>query len=167
MKSIIAGMVLPLFLSPAIALADENPLVGTWKLKTFVREVFATGKKYNLFGEHPNGYLSYSADGRMYAIATVDKRVKPRGTFPDKEERVTLHESMFAYAGTYTLEGDGKLVHHVDISWDELYTGTDQVRFYKLDGNTLSIFTAPFTSQEDGQARGILTWEKVKASAAK
>lgn len=166
MKAFIAGTVIALFLSPAIALADENPLLGTWKLKTFVREVSATGKTYNLFGEHPSGYISYAADGRMYAMATADDHVKPRGKFPDKEERIKLHERMFAYAGTYTVEGDGKVVHHVDISWDELYTGTDQVRFYKLDGNILSIITAPFLSQEDGEARGILTWEKVKASPA-
>ena len=41
----------------------ENPLVGTWKLKSYVREVAATGERYNERGEHPNGYLSYSADG--------------------------------------------------------------------------------------------------------
>jgi len=35
----------------------ENPLVGTWKLKSYVREVAATGERYNERGEHPNGYL--------------------------------------------------------------------------------------------------------------
>ena len=165
MKALIAGMGLALFLAPGIALADENPLLGTWKLKTFVREVLATGEKYNLFGEHPDGYLSYAADGRMYAIGTADNRVKPRNAYPDKEERVKLHETMFAYAGTYTLEGDGKVIHHVDISWNDLWTGTEQVRFYKIEGNILAIITAPNISQEDGrEGRGILTWEKVKAS---
>jgi hypothetical protein len=165
MKALIAGMGIALFLSPAIALADENPLLGTWKMKTFVREVFATGEKINLYGEHPDGYISYSADGRMYAIGTMENRVKPRNAYPDNEERAKLLYSMFAYAGTYTLEGGGKVTHHVDISWNELWTGTEQVRFYKLDGNTLSIITAPNISQEDGrEGRGVLTWEKVKAS---
>ena len=68
---------LMLLLSPTIALAGESPLLGTWKLKSFVREVAATGEKYNQMGEHPSGYLSYSADGRMYAIGTSDNRVKP------------------------------------------------------------------------------------------
>ena len=35
-----------------IALAGENPVLGTWKLKSFVREVLATGERYNQMGEH-------------------------------------------------------------------------------------------------------------------
>ena len=58
---------LMLLLSPTIALAGENPVLSTWKLKSFVREVTATGEKINQLGEHPDGYLGYSADGRMYA----------------------------------------------------------------------------------------------------
>ena len=60
----------------------ENPLVGTWKLKSYVREVAATGERYNERGEHPNGYLSYSADGRMYAIITWDNRAAPGDVVP-------------------------------------------------------------------------------------
>jgi hypothetical protein len=52
----------------------------------------------------------------------------------------------------------------VDISWNEAWTGTDQVRFYKLDGNILTITTAPNKSPIDGrEGRGVLVWEKVKA----
>jgi hypothetical protein len=43
-------------------------------LKSFVREVAATGERYNERGEHPNGYLGYAADGRLYAIITWDNR---------------------------------------------------------------------------------------------
>jgi Lipocalin-like domain len=153
-----------LFLSPTIAsLAGENPILGTWKLKSYVREVAVTGETINQLGEHPDGYLSYSADGRMYAIGASDNRVKPRNVNPDDEERVKLHQTMFAFAGTYTLEG-GKVIHHVDISWNEAWTGTDQVRFYKLDGNTLTITTAPNKSTYDGrESRTVLVLEKVKA----
>ena len=119
---------LMLLLSSTIALAEENPLLGTWKLKSFVREVTATGEKYNILGEHPTGYLSYSADGRMYAIATADNRIKPLDANATDEERVKLHRTMMAYAGTYTLEGD-KVIHHVDVSFNETWTGTDEVRF--------------------------------------
>jgi hypothetical protein len=145
------------------ALAGDNPVLGTWKLKSAVREVVATGEKFNQYGEHPSGYLSYSADGRMYAIGTSDSRVKPNDANPADGERVKLHQTMFAYAGTYTLEGE-KVVHHVDISWNEAWTGTDLVRFYKLDGNILTITTAPNKSPIDGrEGRGVLVWEKVKA----
>ena len=49
---------------------------------------------------------------------------------------------MLAYAGSYTLD-DEKVVHHLDASWNQTWTGTDQVRFYKRDGNTLTISGAP------------------------
>jgi hypothetical protein len=154
---------LVLVLSPTIALAGENPVLGTWKLKSFVREVAATGEKYNQMGEYPSGYLSYSADGRMYAIGTADNRVKPLEANPTDEQRVKLHLTMFAYAGTYTVEGE-KVVHHVDISWNQAWTGTELVRFYKLDGNILTIVTAPNKSPVDGrEGRVVVVWEKVKA----
>jgi hypothetical protein len=62
----------------ATAFGGEKPLLGTWKLKSFVREVLATRERYNPMGEHPNGYLSFSPDGRMYTIITGDNRIKPR-----------------------------------------------------------------------------------------
>jgi hypothetical protein len=154
-----------LLLFPTIVLAGENPVLGTWKLKSFVRELTATGERINLFGDHPEGYISYSADGRMYAIGTSDNRPKPSAANPSDEERVKLHQTMFAYAGTYTLE-NGKVIHHVDISWNQAWTGTDQVRFYKLEGNILTITTAPFKGGMDGrEATSVLVWEKVQAKS--
>jgi hypothetical protein len=159
----VAGTGLALLLSPTIAFAGENPVLGTWKLKSTVREVAATGEKLKPFGEHPNGYLSYSADGRMYAIITADNRIKPLEANPTDEQRVKLHQTMTGYAGTYTVQGE-KVTHHVDISWNEAWTGTDQVRFFKLDGNTLTITTPLFKSPMDGrEGRVVLVWEKVKA----
>jgi uncharacterized membrane protein len=69
---------------------------------------------------------------------------------------------MFAYAGTYVMEGE-KAVHHVDVSWNDAWTGTNQVRFYKLEGNTRTIAAAPNNSPIDGrEGRGIFVWEKVR-----
>jgi len=144
-------------------LAGENPLLGTWKLKSFVREVLETGERYNVDGEHPNGYISYSADGRMYTIWASDSRVKPRSESLTDEERLNLHQTLFAYAGTIRLEGK-KVIHHVDISWNQAWTGAEQVRFYKLDGNILTITTTPNRTAVDGrESRWIMDWEKVKA----
>jgi Lipocalin-like domain len=82
---------------------------------------------------------------------------------PTDEQRVKLHKTMIAYAGTYTVEAD-KVIHRVDISWNEARTGTDQIRFFKLDGNILTITTPPFKSAQDSrEGRSALVWEKVKA----
>ena len=89
---------------------------------------------------------------------------KPHEVVETNEEAIKLYRTMVAYAGTYTLDAE-KVIHHVDISSTEALTGTDQVRFYKLDGNTLTITTAPNKSADDGrEGRGILVWEKVKGA---
>ena len=148
-------------LSAPAAFAGDNQLLGTWKLKSFVREVAATGERYNERGEHPNGYLSYAGDGRMYAIITWDNRASPHDVVATSDERIKLYGTMISYAGTYTVDAD-KVIHHVDISWNQTWTGTDQVRFYKLDGNTLTITSAPSRNFTDGrEGRSILVWEKV------
>jgi hypothetical protein len=138
-----------------------SPVIGTWKLQSYVREVIATGRRFNQFGEAPDGYLGYAPDGRMYAIFTRHDRIVPRDTVPTEEEGVQLLGTMVAYAGTYTL-GDKQVVHHIDISWNQAWTGTDQTRYFELEGDVLTITTAPYKSYYDGEeGRSILVWKKV------
>jgi hypothetical protein len=140
----------------------KTAVIGTWKLQSYVREVIASGLRFNQFGEAPDGYLGYAPDGRMYAIFTRHDRIVPRDAVPTDEEGVQLLGSMVAYAGTYTL-GDKRVVHHIDISWNQAWTGTDQVRYFELDGDVLTITTAPYKSYYDGQeGRSILVWTKVR-----
>jgi hypothetical protein len=149
---------------PKAGVAAENTILGTWKLRSLVYEAAATGQRSSPFGDHPDGYLSYSPDGRMYAIGVAADRPKPRDLVPTDEENVRLQGSMFAYAGTYTADGE-KVVHHVDISWNQSWTGTDLVRFYMLEGNTLTITTARAQRAIDGEEGEfflVLVWDKVQ-----
>jgi len=147
---------------PKTALTADNPLLGTWKLQSLVYEAVAIGQRSSPFGDHPDGYLSYSPDGRMYAIGVAEGRPQPRELAPTDEEKVELQGSMFAYAGTYTADGE-KVVHHVDISWNQSWTGTDLVRFYRLDNNILTITTASAQNAIDGvEGQFILVWKKVQ-----
>ena len=147
---------------PKSTSAAENPILGTWKLRSLVFEAIATGQRSSPFGDHPVGYLGYSLDGRMFAILVADDRPKPRDQVPTDEEKAKLQESMLAYAGTYTVDGE-KVIHHVDISWNQSWTGTDQVRFYKLDSDTLTLTSAPAKNPINGEeGRFIVVWEKVQ-----
>jgi Lipocalin-like domain len=156
-----AGIQYSLDVSKATSIA-ENPILGTWKLQSLVFEAIATGKRSSPFDDHPVGYLSYAPDGRMFALGVVEDRPKPRDVVSTDEEKAKLQETMFAYAGTFPADGE-KVIHHVDISWNQSWTGTDLVRFYKLDSNTLTITTAPAQSAIDGEeGQFILVWEKVQ-----
>ncbi|MDR5782767.1 lipocalin-like domain-containing protein [Caballeronia sp. LZ065] len=157
-------MLLTLCLS-SLAWADSNPLLGTWRLKSFVREVAGTGERYNQLGDHPDGYLTYSPDGRMLALFVSGEQPRPKAE-PSAEERIALHKAMLAYGGTYDVSS-AKVIHHIDIEWDGRRIGTDQVRFYSLSGDTLTIKTEPNKSPVDGrEGIGVLIFERVHASQA-
>lgn len=140
-------------------IVDGNPLLGTWKLKSHVVTT-ARGERSTPYGEDPIGYLSYSADGRMQVIGAAKVRRAPAGSSALDDERVALYDTMFAYAGTYSLE-DGKVIHHVEISWNQVWTGTDQTRLFEVSGNTLTLttrFSDPASGTETDYA---VVWEKV------
>ena len=52
------------------------------------------------------------------------------------EQRQRLFSSMLAYAGTYKFDGKA-IEHHIDLSWNEVWTATMQVRDIKTDGDRL------------------------------
>lgn len=140
-------------------LQSSSPLLGTWRLKSYVVTT-DSGARSTPYGEHPIGYLSYSADGRMQVIGTASERMAPHNAALAGNERVSLYDTMFAYAGTYSVEA-GKVTHHVDISWNEVWNGTDQVRFFEVHGNTLTITSRLTDATTDTEARYDLVWERV------
>jgi hypothetical protein len=159
-KKLFLGIALAFALSSSTAAAESNSIVGTWKVQSFVREVVATGERQNEFGEKPNGYIIYQPDGRMFFMLVSDNRAKPTGTPPTDEDKVRLFGTLIAYSGTYVVEGD-KATHTVDLSWNQTWTGGEQVRFFKRDGTTLTITTAINKNPRDGRdGRAILVFTK-------
>ncbi len=141
-------------------IVDGTALLGTWKLKTYV-VLTAAGARTTPYGENPTGYLSYTADGRMQVIGAAHGRLVPAGPSPPEQERAALHDTMFAYAGTYSVAA-GRITHHVDISWNETWTGTEQIRQYQVNGNTLILTTRLTDPTSKTEAEYALTWERVR-----
>jgi Lipocalin-like domain len=145
---------------PLSAHTCSSPLLGTWKLQSYTTEYEDTGQKVEPFGAHPSGYLSYGTDCRMYGIVVREGRKSPAEVVATDTEKVELFDGMGAYAGTYTIEGD-KVSHHVDISWIESWTGTTQVRQFKIEGNSLRIHSAPAQDPLDGRvSSATLVWTR-------
>jgi hypothetical protein len=141
--------------------AQVESLYGTWRLLNNVRELVATGERIYIFGKAPQGFITYGRDGRMSAIVVGDNRSRP----PDlakltDQERAELFKTMAAYAGTFTVEGS-RIVHNVDISWNENWTGTAQVRSFRLEGRRLVITAGPYVGPDGREVISVLTWEKV------
>lgn len=155
------------FISVALRAAAIEPgdLLGTWRLLSATSTVIATGEKTNYFGSGSSGFLTYGKDGRMSAILVYGARPKPSDlTKVTDKERLQLYGTMLAYAGTFSLEGD-TVTHHIDISSNETWTGTAQVRKVKFEGDTLVITTPAQPRSKDGQVSvGELRWAKVRDS---
>ena len=156
-----------LLLGSGAALCQQPPCtgaqLGTWKLVSVTFQYQDTGEKTEPYGAHPSGYLSYGADCRMYALIVSEGRKPPAGDVPTSAEKADLYAGMVAYAGSYTIEGD-KVTHHVDISWNQAWTGTAQVRQFRIVGDRLHIRSMPAKSFQDGRViSAILEWLRVPA----
>jgi Lipocalin-like domain len=148
-----------LFTQAAMA-DDAGKVVGIWKLVSFENEFQDGSPRRPVFGARPTGYIIFTAQGRMMGVIEGEGR-KVAST---DEERAALLRTMFAYTGTYRLE-DGKWVTKVDVSWNPAWNGTDQVRFYKIDGDRMQVTSAwaPSVNLSGSPiTRGVLMWERVK-----
>lgn len=127
-----------------------------------VREEIPSGAKSDLLGPNPSGFITYAPDGRMMVIVVRSDRKKPAGDIATTGEAEALFRSVSSYAGRYTVDGD-KLTHHVDVSWNESWTGTKQTRIYKFDGDRVILSTPASPDPIDGKMSvRSLVWEKVK-----
>jgi lipocalin-like protein len=144
-------------------MADENTrLLGTWKLVSAVSEELATGQKTNIYRGTPVGFITYGADGRVMTIIVDSDRKKPAANVATAAEAEALFRSMAAYAGTYTIRGN-QVIHRPDASWNETWTGSDQIRDYRFEGERLLLATAPSPNPFTGKMSvRTLVWEKVK-----
>ena len=143
------------------ALADDREkLIGTWKVLSYENEFQDGSPRRALYGQNPTGYIILTAEGRMAAIVEGEGR-KPAKT---DEERAALLRTMLAYSGMYRLDGD-KWITKVDVSWNPAWNGTEQVRFYKLDGNRLEVTGswAPNVNLPGSPiSRGVVLFERAK-----
>jgi hypothetical protein len=96
----------------------------------------------------------------MQVIGAASGRKVQAGPNPPESERVALHDTMFAYAGTYSVEA-GKVIHHVDVSWNEAWTGTDQIRLFEVNGNFLTLTKRLTDPATDTKALYAVVWEKL------
>jgi hypothetical protein len=161
---------LPLLILAGRALAqappagsDQERLIGTWRLVSYLGEEIPSGARSEVMGAHPTGYINYGRDGRMMVIIVASNRSKPAGTVATPAEAEALIRSMLAYAGTYTIDTQAKTVtHHIDVSWDQTRTGESHVRTYKLEGNRLTLTTQPSRDPASGKTTvRTVSWERV------
>jgi len=104
---------------------------------SWIVEDLETGAQQDALGPDPVGMITYSTDGRVTVLVLKRDRKAPADLIPTSNEKIALYDSMFAYAGTFTVDQE-KVVHHIDMSWNQAWTGTHQIRFCNLHDGVLT-----------------------------
>ncbi len=125
---------------------QSNDLVGTWHMVSIEgRSTDGTVTQY--YGSEPLGLWFFDDEGYMSVqIANPDRKLFESGDFlrGTPEELKTAFEGYFGYFGTYTVdEPVGEVIFHVDGAAYPNYIGTDQQRYFSIDGDQLTVRTPP------------------------
>lgn len=139
---------------------DSAKVIGIWKLVAYEIEIQATGQKEPVMGKNPTGYTIFTPEGRVWFVLTGEGRKAAKTV----EDRAELLNSLVAYTGMYRIEED-KWITKVDVAWYPEWVGTEQRRFFKVDGDRLQVLT-PWRVMpnwpEKGMTRSIVTFERAK-----
>lgn len=131
--------------------AQELGLVGTWRLTRF-ENTSKDGKLERPYGEHPLGYFVYDPTGHLSVQIMHNPPLQPFASGNEVKatdaEKIQAYDSYVAYFGTYRVDKAKHVLHHqVEGALNTTYTNTDQLRPYRLRGDTLII---ELTDPQDG-----------------
>ena len=138
---------------------DQTALVGSWRLDAF--ELQGTdGIISHPYGEDLTGYLFYNAEGFMSAAFMNAERGRVSDGELGAAATASSYDQFMAYSGPYQVMGD-KIRHFVEVSSLEVWTGTFQERWFKIDGDRLELLTAALAVGSDAPV-GRLVWTRVE-----
>jgi hypothetical protein len=134
------SLVVPVLLLSMVEVGFAQQLSGTYKVISMTAEVDGAAP-HEIFGKAPRGFIMLTPS-RFTVLFTAEARKFGRSV----EERAALWETLAAYSGTYRLDG-GRFAVLVDVSANEMWNGTTQMRNWQLEGNRLTITTdrAPYS----------------------
>ena len=161
-RPILAGILMTVSISAATpALTDDRDrVIGNWKLVSVLYEDPQTGVRTPVLGEHPKGYQIATSAGRWLALVTADGRKIPQ----TDEDRAQALRTMISYTGLFRVEGD-KVITKVEAAWNEAWVGTEQVRFYRFEGDDIMHLESPPQPHPNLMGKTvkiIVTWKRDK-----
>lgn len=149
--------------APTTREPTSKRLVGTWTL-VLVDNVLPDGSRIHLYGDAPQGILTFDARGR-YTLQIL-RTGRPKFAANDKskgtpEENAAAVQGSNAHWGRYAIsETDGTLTFFIDHASFPNWEGTQQKRKYTINGDRLKyIVPAPTTG---AKAIGEVEWQRAE-----
>ena len=130
------GLVVTLSSVQSTEAITSPSLHGAWQLLSYDVEQQSSSDTFAPMGDQPTGYVIFTPEGRLSFMLSAEGR-KPGS---NAEERSALLSSMIAYTGIYRLESD-RWITEVDVAWNPEWVGTEQTRFFTIDGDMLTVHT--------------------------
>jgi Lipocalin-like domain len=132
-------------------------LVGTWQLDSAYFIAQKSGDRVDLLGANPFGFFILDANGRLIVLMTSDVRAREAET----GDTTALFKSMISYTGRLMVDGETAITQ-VDAAWDPSWVGTEQLRYFTVDGHSLSLRSAPLhhPSFPDDEIVAYTTWDR-------
>jgi len=136
---------------------DRTKLFGTWKLVTFMTENVDNKARENVCDKQAEGYLTFTAAGRVFGFATT-KGGEPLASTP---ESYNASPPIISYSGNYRVEGHD-LAAKVDLVWEDGWPRTDELRHYRLDDDKRLVETTHlrYPNAFGSKMISILIWER-------
>ena len=155
------ALCVPVAFAAETAAALQKKFVGSWKL------ISIEGPTQQPINGKPFGMIMYDNTGHMAVqIVRGDRPAFANGAAQATDkERAQAYSTYTAYYGTYTFEPENHIViHHLEGSIVPGQIGQDNIRYFELKGNRLTLSVA-----NDGKGGRLafknttrhLTWEKL------
>ena len=141
----------------------KQKIVGTWQVTSFESLHLESNEIRHPFGKNPIGYIEYSPGGHFVGFASAGNLPKPAGFPYTDAERAAIHKELFnAFSGTYRVEGN-KIIQHILASFRPENIGTDSIRYVEVNGNKLTLKSAPIVGNRKGRKIVFtVTYERVE-----
>ena len=110
--------------------------------------------EYAPHGDSPVGRISYDAAGHMSAMLLPPGR-EPVGQSAPADDFRAMMRGVVVYFGSYTIdEATGRVIHHVEAASNPAWIGDDFVRWYRFEGNRLTLSL-------NSEFQSTLVWERL------
>ncbi len=142
--------------------AARRAVAGTWELVEHTTTM-ANGEVRRNFGPAPRGQFVFTADGQTSVqIVDTTRPTTPLAKASDDEVRA-MSRSYLAYFGTFDVDpATMKIVVHTTADLNPSNSGSEQVRFYQLQGDLLILQPPPAAVAGGGQQVSRITWRRAR-----